>query len=173
MNGPITRRSEAKDFVSSSAYSLECLRRYMELAEKGELKDSAEADVRYALEHKYNLINTIPHWVFNYYARYFYEKNRFDKPTTVGRCREWVLSHEAKESKQNMHPGYFNHLTNKLMAIGLIYKVREDQHYLIYLENVIRIKGIPWFRRRNERLNDPEFSPEGGLFNVDGINWSK
>ena len=176
MDGPITRIADAKDFVSSSAYSIECVRRYMELVNRGEMDEAASADIIFASKFRYRLANTTPHHVFNYYANFFY--NRKGKAphhsfTTVMNCRDWVLKHESKESKQNLSAGYFNHLTNKLMAIGLIYRRKHENHYLIFLENVVRIKGIPWFRRRNERLKDPEFRPEGGIFVTDGINWSE
>jgi len=173
MDGPIARRSEAKDFISSSAYSIECLRRYMELVEKGELIGAAATDITFASKHKYRLVNSTPHYVFNYYTNFFWGREDKIIYTRVTKCGDWVLEHETKESKKNIHVGYFNHLTNKLMAIGFIYRRKERNHYLIFLENVVRIKGIPWFRRRNQRLVDPEFRPEGGIFSIDGIDWSK
>lgn len=173
MEGPITKKSEAKDFVSSSAYSIDCTRRYMELVERGELAGAAAADILFASKYKYRLTNSTPHWVFNYYVGFFWGKEKKIIYTTIDNCRNWVLDHETKESKQNLSDGYFNHMTNKLMAIGLIYRRKQGNHYLIFLENVVRIKGIPWFRRRNQRLTDPEFRPEGGIFNTDGIHWDE
>ncbi len=169
MEGPISKRADSKNFVSSSAYSIECIKRYMKMAEGGELDGAAAKDIVYASKFKYSLRNTTPHFVFNYYADFFWKKP--NGRTTISKCRKWVLSHEAKESKKNLSGSYFNHLTNKLIAIGFIYRRKQERYYLIFLENVVRMRGIPWFRRRNQRLIDPEFRPEGGIFNTDDINW--